>query len=88
MKDLRDPKGLIREAYRIDGIDEPECRTIFLDWALSLPPHLNPQETVKALLETYETAAQEHPMTYTLKAALVDGEKPKRRGGRRSRVPD
>ena len=35
--DENDPKGLIFEAYRIDGITLPECRTIFLDWALSLP---------------------------------------------------
>ena len=32
-----DPKGLIREAYSIDGITKAECRSIFLDWALSLP---------------------------------------------------
>ena len=35
--DPNDHKGLIREAYRIDGITLPECRSIFLDWALSLP---------------------------------------------------
>ena len=34
-KDPDDPKGLIREAYRIEGISEPECRSIFMDWALS-----------------------------------------------------
>ena len=34
--DELDPKNLIREAYRIEGISEPECRSIFLDWALSL----------------------------------------------------
>ena len=32
-----DPKGLIREAYRIEGITAAQCRSIFLDWALSLP---------------------------------------------------
>ena len=31
-----DPKGLIREAYRIDGIGAGECRSIFMDWALSI----------------------------------------------------
>ena len=36
-RDPLDPKGLIREAYRIDGITAGECRSIFLDWALSLP---------------------------------------------------
>ena len=34
--DLNDPKGLIYESYRIPDISPPECRSIFLDWALSL----------------------------------------------------
>ena len=33
---LADPKGLVRESYAIDGITAPECRSVFLDWALSL----------------------------------------------------
>jgi hypothetical protein len=32
----RDPKGLIFEAFRIDGITDAECRSIFVDWALSV----------------------------------------------------
>ena len=31
-----DPKGLVRESYAIEGISPGECRSIFLDWALSL----------------------------------------------------
>jgi hypothetical protein len=34
--DPLDPKGLIREAFRIDGITDAECRSIFVDWALSV----------------------------------------------------
>jgi len=30
-----DPRGLIFESYRIDGITIEECRMIFLDWALA-----------------------------------------------------
>ena len=36
-RDPLDHKGLIREAYRIEGITLGECRSIFLDWALSTP---------------------------------------------------
>ena len=32
--DPLDKKGLVYEAYRIDGIVAEECRSIFLDWAL------------------------------------------------------
>jgi hypothetical protein len=32
-----DPKGLVRESYRIEGITPGECRSILVDWALSLP---------------------------------------------------
>ncbi len=35
---LADPKGLVRESYAIEGITPGECRSIFLDWALSLAP--------------------------------------------------
>ena len=35
--DENDPKGLISEAYNIDGITAGECRSIFLDWALAFP---------------------------------------------------
>ena len=31
-----DPRGLLFEAYRITGITLPECKAIFLDWALGL----------------------------------------------------
>ena len=34
--DTIDPKALIRESYAIDGITIEECRSIFLDWALSI----------------------------------------------------
>jgi len=33
--DFDDPKALIREAYNIEAITRSECRSIFLDWALS-----------------------------------------------------
>ena len=32
-----DPKGLIRESYRIEEITPPECKTIFFDWAIQVP---------------------------------------------------
>ncbi len=35
-KDPNDPKELIFEAFRIDGISMGECRSIFIDWALSV----------------------------------------------------
>ena len=41
-RDHHDPKGLVREAYAIPGVTEPECRSIFLDWALSLPDGADP----------------------------------------------
>lgn len=84
--DARDPKGLIREAYRIDGITASECRTIFLDWALGVTSELNTQDEVKALLVQYAQEPADHPMTQTLVAALRDVGPPRRRGGRAGRV--
>lgn len=81
-----DPKGLIREAYRIDGITLAECRSIFLDWALSVPTD-DLQQVIGQLLERYGQEAQ-HPMTTVLKEGLATSDRPKRRGGWRSRPRD
>ncbi len=80
-----DHKGLIFEAYRIAGITKAECRTIFLDWALSLPMEQDTGQAIRALLSRYESKAAEHPMTEILKEGLVGMASPRRRGGWRSR---
>jgi|GEM_PF-5558709 len=48
-----DPRGLIWEAYRIEGITGPDCRTIFFDWAMGLDASLDAQDVVKAVLAHY-----------------------------------
>lgn len=80
-----DPKGLIFEAYRIEGITPEECRTIFLDWALSLPLEGDTTRSIQTLLETYGGEA-DHPMTAVLQEGLTKMSAPRRRGGWRSRV--
>ena len=83
--DAHDPKGLIYEAYRIDGITKAECRTIFLDWALSLPENRAPQGSIAALLDRYEGDHMAHPMTDVLREGRDGSAQPRRRGGWRSR---
>lgn len=76
-----DPKGLIRESYRIEGITEAECRSIFLDWALSLDPNVAVVRAVSRLVMEYGLA-DGHPMTVLLYQALAQHKaKPRRRGG-------
>jgi hypothetical protein len=84
-KDPLDPKGLIREAYNIEGIDKPECRSIILDWALSLPEGQDSREAIGAMLERYRAANSVHPMTEVLTEGLETAKAPRRRGGWRSR---
>jgi len=86
--DARDPRGLIREAYKIDGITASQCRSIFLDWALGANVVGDPRADVEALLVQYADQPPEHPMTQTLLAALKAPAAPRRRGGRASRVKD
>ena len=80
-----DPRGLIFESYRMEGIGKAECRTIFLDWALSLPLERDTGETIRVLLERYEGSHPGHPMTDVLREGLVSMAAPRRRGGWRSR---
>ncbi|MGO4910297.1 hypothetical protein ACEN2J_18455 [Pseudorhodobacter sp. W20_MBD10_FR17] len=83
---LADPKGLIRESYLIEGITLGECRSIFMDWALSLPVDAETRAPLLHLLATYGAAHADHPMTSVLNAALEAPSQPKRRGGRAARV--
>ncbi|SLN19174.1 hypothetical protein [Pseudooctadecabacter jejudonensis] len=82
--DPLDPKGLIADAYRIEGITSAECRSIFLDWALSYAD--TPQPAIEALLTRHASQPGDHPMTQTLQQGLDTPQAPKRRGGRAARV--
>lgn len=81
-----DPKGLIFESYQIEGISTGECRTIFLDWALSLPEGADTPAALKALLAQYEPVNPDHPMNTVMRDGLVGIAPPKRRGGWKGRV--
>ena len=76
-----DPRNLIREAYRIEGITQADCRSIFLDWALGLKEGQDSRDGAKALLTHYADQPDNHPMTGVLKAALEKADRPRRRGG-------
>ena len=80
-----DPKGLIRESYRIEGITLGECRSILVDWALSLPVGHPVPEAARVLLATYAPGSPEHPMTSVLAGAQTEPPTPRRRGGRAAR---
>lgn len=84
-----DPKGLVRESYRIEGITDGECRSIFMDWALSIPLGASVAESVQVLIATYARPAPDHPMSTVLQQALTAPDStpdaPRRRGGRAAR---
>ena len=81
MSETNDPKGLIRESFRMDGIDASQCRSIFLDWAISVPMGQDPSIWIKALLDEYGNQNFDHPMTGVLRDALAPPTKTGRRGG-------
>ena len=81
-----DPKGLVRESYRIEGITLEECRSIFIDWALSLPVDAPLPDLIHALLAQYDGPEPDHPMGAVLREALDHSPEPRRRGGHAARV--
>ena len=85
--DPDDPKNLIREAFRIDGITDGECRSIFVDWALSLRAD-DPRPSLEALLARHAGDPDDHPMKAVLRDGLQAPATPRRRGGRAARVPE
>lgn len=82
-----DPKGLIRESYRIDGITPGECRSVFMDWALSLPVGAAVTEALAHLVAVYAVAEPDHPMSAVLREGVSMPEaEARRRGGRAGRM--
>lgn len=81
-----DPKGLVRESYRIDGITAGECRSVFMDWALSLPVDAPFPEALRRVIAEYGPALPDHPMTLVLHEGLATPEAPRRKGGRAARL--
>lgn len=82
-----DPKGLIRESYNIDGISDAECRSILIDWALSLDAGVEQHAALARLLARYGADAPDHPMTALISAAGAQPQTARgRRGGRAARV--
>lgn len=80
-----DPKGLVRESFRIDGITLSECRSIFLDWALSLPQGAQVPAAIAVLTAEYGNNLG-HPMLSVMAEGLAHPAATGRRGGRASRV--
>lgn len=78
-----DLKGLIADAYRIEGISPEECRAIFFDWALSVPADADTRALITILLDRHGDVG--HPMTQVLQDGLQAPTKPKRRGGAMAR---
>lgn len=73
-----DPRGLIQESFRIEGITETDCRSIFFDWALGLPAETDSAEAIRFLLDLHGDEPDGHPM----KAVLREGLQPAARGSR------
>jgi hypothetical protein len=83
-----DPRGVIYESYRMEGITPGDCRSIFLDWALGVPLGTDTAPMISALLDHYAPENPDHPMTATLQAGLEQAKPARRRGGRASRVSE
>jgi len=81
-----DKSQLIHDSYRIDGISAPECRSIFMDWALKLPAEISSRTAIQRLLAEYGAAHPDHPMTAVLREGLGAARPAVRRGGRRARL--
>lgn len=83
---LIDPKGLFKDVYSMDGITAGECRSVFLDWAISGRVAGDEQAALATLYAHYGPQFPGHPMTEVLRQATeAPAQKPTRRGGVRGR---
>lgn len=82
-RDPLDPRGLIREAFVIEGVTEPDCRSIFFDWALGLPAEADAKAMIEGLVARHADQPADHPMQAVLREGLERQAAPRRRTGRR-----
>ncbi|MGG7566420.1 hypothetical protein ACQ5SO_09695 [Rhodovulum sp. DZ06] len=65
-----DPRELIQEAYRMEGLAAEECRSIFFDWALGRSEAEGDPAAVARLHAHFAALHPDHPMT----AVLLEGQ--------------
>ena len=78
-----DPRGLIFEAYRIEGISVEECRSIFLDWVMGLQSDYDVMKEIKRMISIYANHNPNHPMNKVLEES---NQRPKPRRSRRTKA--
>ena len=83
-----DPRGLIHEAYAIEGIGPEECRSIFFDWAIGLEPGLDTVAAAKTLHADLAGKDPGHPMSVILAEAARGAAPARGRAGRRRNRPE
>ncbi|WP_052245449.1 hypothetical protein [Halocynthiibacter namhaensis] len=81
-----DPKGLFTDVYSMDGITLEECRSVFLDWAISGKDDVDETQALADLHAHFATPSPDHPMSSVLRDAVMGAQnKGRRRGGARGR---
>ncbi|MCY4463515.1 MAG: hypothetical protein OXC26_24445 [Albidovulum sp.] len=83
--DASDARGLIREAFRMDGLTDENCRSIFFDWALGLPDEVEVSKQADKLYGKYSEEYPDHPMTRLLAEAKESSVSHGRKRGRFSK---
>ncbi|GGE41697.1 hypothetical protein [Actibacterium pelagium] len=76
--DTHDPRGLIAQSFQIPDITLQDCRTIFLDWAVSLP-HDDMAPSAAVLAERHGADHPDHPMITVLNEAQIPIHRKRRR---------
>ena len=66
-----DPKKLISESFKIHGITDVECRSIFFGWVLDSNNNFDINEALKILYQKYALYHPKHPMTKVLLEGLT-----------------
>ena len=66
-----DPKKLISESFKINGITEVECRSIFFGWVLDSNNFFDMNEALEILYQKYSLDYPKHPMTKVLLEGLT-----------------
>ena len=66
-----DPKKLISESFKIHGITDVECRSIFFGWVLDSNNCFDMNEALKILYQKYSLNHPKHPMTKVLLEGLT-----------------
>ncbi len=86
--EVADPRGLFRDGFAMENLSDSECRTIFLEWAMTLRDDVDMVHSLGVLHAHYQSEYSEHYLFKLITEGLQGPRRLSASRRRRRRHPD